>query len=111
MQISKYGKIVLLIALVDLLTTVILISLGMAEEAQPMLKWCFNQGGTVFFVIVKMFVFIFIPVFFGELALKKSWARPKIVNAAYIFVIVGYLTYYIIGVVIVNLPFIRALTN
>lgn len=108
MKISKYGKIVLFITLLDLLTTLIFINAGIGGEANLLLKLCFDKGGDIFFTVVKM-LSVGVPVFFAELALKKSWVRPKIVNICYVVVIIGYLTYYIAGTVIVNFSSIRAL--
>ena len=109
MKISKYGQIVLLIGLVDLLTTLIGINTGICKETNPILKWSLIQGGVVLFAAVKMILFLFVPVFIAELALKKSWARPKIIHICYIVVIIAYLIYYIAGIVIVNFSSIRAL--
>ncbi|MFA4880336.1 MAG: DUF5658 family protein [Candidatus Doudnabacteria bacterium] len=109
MKISKYGQIVLLIGLVDLLITLIGIITGVCEETNPILKWSLAQGGVVLFIAVKMFVFLFIPVFIAELALKRSWARPKIINTCYVVVIIAYSIYYIVGTIRVNFSSIRAL--
>lgn len=108
MRISKYGQIVLLIGLVDLLTTLIGIITGVCEETNPILKWSLAQGGVVLFAAVKMFVFLFFPVFIAELILKRSWVRPKVINTCYIVVIIAYSIYYIAGTVIANFSSIRA---
>ncbi|MDD5626824.1 MAG: DUF5658 family protein [Patescibacteria group bacterium] len=109
MKISKYGKIVLLIGLVDLLTTVIGITTGVCEETNPILKWSLAQGGVTLFAAVKMFIFLFIPVFIAELALKRSWARPKVISTCYVVVAIAYSVYYIAATIRVNFPSIRAL--
>ncbi len=76
---SKFGKVLLLICLVDLAMTLLLITSGIAGEANPLLSYYFMNWGATGLVVSKMWL-VLIPLFVLEAGQRTCpYAKARIV--------------------------------
>lgn len=90
MRLARETWLLLAIGLLDLLSTVWLIHLGIAGEANPMMDWYLQSGGLWVFCVVKA-VLLVCPLMILE------WARrvhPSLGQRALRFALAGYLLLY-----------------
>lgn len=96
-SISKEGVILFLICLADAVLTVVLIAMGLAEEANPLMARCLDYGYAAFF-IVKMAMVVL------AVAAVESYRRrnPLFARTVLRLAIWSYLVLYFVFTVAVN---------
>lgn len=97
---SVYGVILLLICVIDLLTTVIWLEVGFTEE-HPILLWYFNSAGTNGLITAKIWL-NGLSLFVLEIIYRYEIIPIKRIKAWYTAAIAVYLIVYGTGVLKVN---------
>jgi len=85
--------ILLIINLIDVITTLVILGLG-GSEANSIMNWFLQKGGIAFFLFIKVFIIILF-IIIMELASKKIFQK-KIRNY-YIITIVAYISIWAVG--------------
>ncbi|MCG2690799.1 DUF5658 family protein [Candidatus Parcubacteria bacterium] len=102
---NKYSKIILLIALIDMITTIAGIHLGYCKEKAPLMLWFFETGGILSFVAGKMAITLS-----GVAILEIIWQKNLIcrnkMRRYYQATIIAYCLLYVIGFFAANYLFI-----
>ncbi len=88
---SRLGKILLLVCLLDLAVTLPLITFGIAVEANPFLNYYFTKWGATGLVVSKMWL-VLIPIFVLEIGQRACPYARKHISLYYKMVIWSYAT-------------------
>lgn len=91
-HVQREAIFLTMIAMLDLASTIVLVKLGIATEANPILGWYLAQGLGMF-VAAKTFL-SFAPIAGLEIV---GWKYPKLAKAGLRLGIAGYLAVYGIG--------------
>ena len=98
-----YGKVLSAICVADLVITVLGIEFGFLTEANPILAVSYKYAGTLGLFLQKILMNIF-SIIVLELAVRFSALSKKTMRLYYKAAIVGYIVFYITGVVAANFP-------
>jgi hypothetical protein len=92
-HLSREASILLIICLLDTLSSAIVFSMGMATEANPLLR-PFAEAGIPQFVLAKTFTFL--PAIL--IAERYARVRPEFVRPLFRWAIIAYITLYAVFV-------------
>ncbi|PIQ66424.1 MAG: hypothetical protein COV96_01400 [Candidatus Zambryskibacteria bacterium CG11_big_fil_rev_8_21_14_0_20_42_18] len=93
---SKLGKVLMLVCLLDLGITLALVTMGIAVEANPLLNYYLEKWGSAGLVISKMW-FVLIPIFVLEAGPRVCPSARIHIVRYYNFVIWAYMTLFVSG--------------
>jgi hypothetical protein len=99
---SKYGKVLLCVCLLDLLVTTVGIQLGYMGESNGMLHWVLVRRGIVGLVLIKIAIFTLPGICFIEAVLRFKRADERRVNVFYKIGIWSYVVLFSLGTFWVN---------
>ena len=97
MKLSRESWILLILGTADLVTTILWIERGMAQEANPLFHYFWQQGLPAF--IAAKYVFLLGPILFLEWA---RWHRPRFALMALRTGALAYVVLYVGGVASIN---------
>lgn len=99
---SRYSKIILVIAFIDLISTVIGIHFGYFTEANPLLYWCLKKGGLNLLITMQIFL-VFSGLGILEFVWQKNLIAKKLMGRYQLTATAGYCFLYLIGFASENL--------
>jgi len=86
-----------LISLADTVSSVVMLRNGLMEEANPVMRWVWEAGGTVAFVAVKV-VLVLVPLaIFNALKIRRYWFVRQIVWITILGYVVIYGIFFYLG--------------
>ena len=97
MKLSRESLILLIVGLVDLLTTLVWVSHHGAQEGNPIFSYYLTMG-PLWFIAMKM-VCLLCPILIFEWARNH---RPRVARVGARIAIAGYLLFYVVGVARLN---------
>jgi hypothetical protein len=100
MKIIWELRLLALVCLLDLISTVWLLKTGRAIEANPVMEFYLARGGTLCFVAIKAFLFL-APLVVLEQIRKK---RPQFIRMLFRTYLAAYVVLYCVGSWYVNTP-------
>ncbi len=97
MALTKESKVLIVICLLDLISTLLLLSRGLAFEGNPLMSFYLRFGVWVF-VVIKLGLVV-LPIFIAEWSLRY---RPQFVRLMLRTAIAAYLGLYLVVFMSVN---------
>ncbi|MDP3042982.1 MAG: DUF5658 family protein [bacterium] len=93
---NKYSKIISLIALIDMITTIAGIHLGYCKEKAPLMLWFYEKGGILYLAAGKMAITLS-GIAILEIAWRKNLICRNKIRRYYKATIAAYCLLWIIG--------------
>lgn len=96
--ISREAKLLALVCLADLVSTVVLLQMGYAVEGNPLMDYFLRQYGMAAFCAAKL-LFVIPPLAFAEWYRRRN---DRLVRSTLRGVTMAYITIYVVWVVVAN---------